>query len=103
MRTYADTIGVWKRLIVPTRSSAGGVKASSTSEHLDDPTSLVTDAHGAGLQIEAWTFRDEPQFLAEQYGRDPQKELCHFINLGVDALISDFPGTAVHARDRLQE
>ena len=87
---YADGIGPDKRLIVPA-DGAGRLQA---------PTSLVDDAHLAGLLVHPWTFRSDRQFLAAEYGGDPGKEYDQFFSLGVDGVFSDFADTAVHARDR---
>lgn len=87
--TYADGIGPDKRLIVP----------AGPDHHLLSPTSLVKDAHAAGLLVHPWTFRSDGSFLAPEYGGDPGKEYDQFFSLGVDGLFSDFPDTAVKARD----
>ena len=54
-------------------------------------------AHAEGLEVHPWTFRDEPQHLAVDYADDPTAEYRQFAALGVDALFSDFPDTAVRA------
>src|SRR5919109_4396838 len=51
--TYADGIGPSKNLIVP-RDAAG---------NLQEPTTLIRDAHRAGLKVHPWTFRRENDFL----------------------------------------
>jgi glycerophosphoryl diester phosphodiesterase len=76
--TYADGIGANTRLIVP--SSAGAA-----------PTSLVRDAHAAGLLVHAWTLRPEAQFLSQRYGNDPLAEVRELAALGVDGLFGDYP------------
>lgn len=94
--SYADGIGPWKRLIVPAKDPS--VDGASESEiRLDYPTGLISEAHAAGLFVCSWTFRDEPQFLAADYGGDPTAEYRQFAQLGLDAVISDFPATAVRA------
>jgi len=85
---YADGIGPDKRLIVPA-DGAGRLLA---------PTSLVDDAHRAGLVVHPWTFRSDRQFLAPEYAGDPGKEYDQFFSLGVDGVFSDFADTAVTAR-----
>ncbi|WP_414561674.1 MULTISPECIES: phytase [unclassified Anabaena] len=81
--TYATGIGPNKRLIVPT--GAGGV--------LQEPTTLVEDAHAVGLLLHPYTFRNEDVFLAPDYNGDPKAEYEQFLELGVDGFFSDFPGT----------
>jgi glycerophosphoryl diester phosphodiesterase len=93
---YADAIGVTKALIVP-RDSSG---------RSQPPTSLVADAHKAGLKVHVWTFRAENIFLPtelrigrEQEGHgDLAAELRQFYALGVDGVFSDYPGIAVTSR-----
>jgi glycerophosphoryl diester phosphodiesterase len=91
---YADGIGPSKRLIVPARPDGS----------LAEPTTLVDDAHRAGLLVHPWTFRSDPPFLAPEYGGDPGREYAQHFSLGVDAVFSDFPGDAARCREewRLQ-
>lgn len=88
--TYAAGIGAHQRLIVP--ADKAGV--------LGTPTSLVTDAHTAGLLVHVWTLRDEPAFLAAGYHGDPTREHTQFTQLGVDGIFTDFPDTAMRAREQ---
>ncbi len=88
---YADGIGPWKRLIVP--AGADG--------QLQAPTSLVDDAHAAGLLVHPYTFRNEDVFLAPDYNGNPELEYEQFFSLGVDGLFTDFPGTAFDVANRL--
>lgn len=85
---YADGIGPDKRLIVPA-DGAG---------RLLTPTTLVADAHRAGLLVHPWTFRGDGSFLAPEYGGDPEREYARFFELGVDGVFSDFSDAAVRAR-----
>ncbi len=78
---YADGIGPNKRLIVPTGPDG----------RLLPPTSLVEDAHRAGLLVHPWTFRSDPVFLAPDYEGDAAREVEQFLELGVDGLFCDFP------------
>ena len=86
--TYADGIGPDKRLIVP-RDHDG---------RLLPPTSLVEDAHRAGLAVHPWTFRSDPQFLAPEYDGWPEREIEQFYELGVDGVFSDFPDIAARMK-----
>jgi glycerophosphoryl diester phosphodiesterase len=88
--TYADGIGPHKRLVVP----AGPLG------HLHRPTSLVEDAHRAGLLVHPYTFRSDGLFLAPRYHGDPELEYDQFFSLGVDGVFSDFADVAVRARER---
>jgi len=57
------------------------------------PTSLVTDAHAAGLFVHLYTLRDDPYFLPSSYSGNVAAEYRAFIDLGVDGFFTDFPGT----------
>ena len=86
---YADGIGPNKRLIVPARPDG----------RLDAATSLVDDAHRAGLLVHPWTFRSEERFLSPDYEGKPGREYEQFFALGVDGVFSDFPDVALRTRD----
>ena len=62
------------------------------------PTTLIDDAHKAGLFVHAYTFRNEQRRLAFDYSKDPKAEYLQFYRLGLDGLFSDFPDTALEAR-----
>ena len=97
---YADAIGPNKLLIEP-RDAAGQALP---------PTSLIGDAHDAGLLVHAWTFRSENIFLSagDRIGEDPAArgdaaaEYRRFLGYGIDGLFSDFPAEAVAARVSVQ-
>ena len=61
-------------------------------------TSLVDDAHKAGLFMHAHTFRNEQRRLAFDYTKDPKAEYLQFYRLGLDGVFSHFPDTALEAR-----
>jgi glycerophosphoryl diester phosphodiesterase len=88
--TYANGIGPNKRLIVPVGPDG----------RLQAPTSLIEDAHRAGLLVHPWTFRGDAEFLAAEYGGDPEREYNRFFSLGADGVFSDFADIAIRARDR---
>ncbi|MFB2833897.1 esterase-like activity of phytase family protein [Floridanema evergladense] len=89
--TYADGIGPWKRMIV---------SVDANNQTLP-PTTLVQDAHAAGLLVHPYTFRNEPVYLAANYNGNPDAEYDQFYRLGVDGLFSDFSDTAVNERQDL--
>jgi glycerophosphoryl diester phosphodiesterase len=61
-------------------------------------TSLIEDAHRAGLFVHTWTFRNEPsQFLLSSYG-EPTQEYLEFFCMGIDRVFADSPDTAVISR-----
>jgi glycerophosphoryl diester phosphodiesterase len=97
---YADAVGPWKRHIVGTRRGEGAGAATDDTERTRrtlEPSRFVELAHAAGLDVHPWTFRDEALHLAADYGGDPAAEYRQFAALGVDAVFSDFPDTAVAA------
>lgn len=81
---YAQAVGIHKNLLVP-RDSNGKLRS---------PTSLVIDAHVAGLLVHVWTFRNEDYFLPLDFQGNPQGEYELFFSLGVDGVFSDYPDTA---------
>ncbi|QMS89143.1 esterase-like activity of phytase family protein [Nostoc edaphicum CCNP1411] len=112
--TYADGIGPWKRLIVSVRGTdanndglADDINNDGTVNEADrtllPPTTLVQDAHNAGLQVHPYTFRDEDLYLAADYKGNPELEFQQFFQLGVDALFTDFPDTGDKVRDFLSD
>ncbi|MGX6603570.1 glycerophosphodiester phosphodiesterase [Micromonosporaceae bacterium Da 78-11] len=98
LSTYVDGIGPDKSQVIPR-------KADNT---LGTPTSLVTDAHAAGLKVIPYTFRAENQFLPADYqvGTDPTAygraidEQVTFLKTGLDGLFTDQPDIGVLARSR---
>ncbi|MCE2901757.1 MAG: glycerophosphodiester phosphodiesterase [Gemmatimonas sp.] len=80
--SFADAIGVNQRMLV-------GADSSSV------PTTMVRDAHAAGLRVHVWTMRSEPAFLAKRYGGDPVAEVREMVRLGVDGIFGDFPDVVV--------
>ena len=109
IKTYADGIGPWKPYIVPvkgTLDASGNVrdmngdgKVNWADASTQTPTSLIADAHKAGLFVHAYTFRNEAKRLASDFKGDPKAEYKLFFNLGVDGVFSDFTDTAKAARD----
>lgn len=94
--SYADGIGPNKALVIP-RNMLG---------NLGTPTSLVADAHKAGLAVHPWTFRRENYFLplAQKSGIDPRsigdlaEEIRAYLATGIDGFFSDNVAEAVAAK-----
>ncbi len=82
LATFVDAVGVNQRLVVGADSAAA-------------PTSLIRDAHAAGLAVHVWTMRSEPVFLAKRYGGDPVAEVRELVRLGADGIFGDFPDVVV--------
>ena len=97
--TYARGIGAAKELIIPLTEEG----------RLGAPASLVEDAHHAGLEIHAWTFRRENDFLPRDLRSSEvrsasgalEQEIAAFLRAGVDGVFSDNPDIAVNARRQM--
>jgi glycerophosphoryl diester phosphodiesterase len=108
IKSYADGIGPWKRFIVSVRGRVGAdgkVQDINGDGKVNDadattlaPTTLIADAHRAGLFVHAFTFRNESRRLAADYDGDPRREYLQFYGLGLDGLFTDFTDTALAAR-----
>lgn len=69
----------------------------------DTPTTLVDDAHRAGLRVHPWTYRAENMFLRPAFrrGTDPVAhgdvagEIRAALDQGIDGFFTDFPGIGV--------
>jgi glycerophosphoryl diester phosphodiesterase len=107
---YADGIGPWKVYIQSTAlrdidgdGTIGDENGDGVTNGADrkvlPPTTLVDRAHAAGLLVHIWTFRSEPHRLAYDDQGDPLREYARYFQIGVDGVFSDFPDTAVEARD----
>lgn len=83
---FADGIGPEKGMIISGDSTPENIIISS----------LVSDAHAAGMQVHPYTFRaDSGQVPA--YARDFDHLLeLFYINAGVDGVFTDFPDKAVN-------
>ena len=70
----------------------------------DRPSSLVADAHAAGLKVHPWTFRAEEPFLRERFRRmsghaGVRAEIAAALGQGIDGFFTDFPGDGVAVRN----
>ena len=112
---YADGIGPWKPMVVPVKcitDTAGNCKDLDGNGVFDGyndaiqqrPTSLVADAHRAGLFVHEYTFRNEKggyyNVPFDAHG-DPLKEYATHFALGVDGVFSDAADTAMYAREKM--
>jgi glycerophosphoryl diester phosphodiesterase len=108
IKTYADGIGPWKPYLASgayVMGTDGKPKDLNADGKINDSdrvalpaTSVIKDAHAAGLFVHAFTFRNEPRRLYADYKADPKAEYQAFYKLGIDGLFSDFSDTAIAAR-----
>lgn len=114
IKTYADGIGPWKPYIISVKGQLGtdnkvkDINGDGKVNYADasslPPTSLIADAHKAGLLVHAYTFRNESRRIPADFKNDPKEEYKAFYRLGIDGVFSDFADTAVAARaDYLKE
>lgn len=110
--SYAIGIGPSKRLIVPAKTVDengdgqpddinGDGQISDADRYLQEPTTLVYDAHQAGLLVHPYTFRSDKFYLSPDYKGNPELEYEQFIRLGVDGYFSDFVDDGIAARDKI--
>ncbi|KAF8106349.1 hypothetical protein N665_0143s0019 [Sinapis alba] len=91
VKTFASGILVPKSYILPL----------DDKQYLQPPTSLVQDAHKAGLQVYVSGFANDID-IAYNYSSDPVSEYLSFVDNGdfsVDGVLSDFPITASSSID----
>ena len=110
IKSYADGIGPWKPYLRSAKQVLGpdgkpkdlngDGKITDADRVLLAPTDVVKNAHAAGLFVHAFTFRNEKELLVSDYKGDPKVEYAVFYELGVDGLFSDFPDTALAAREK---
>ncbi|ARQ71691.1 glycerophosphodiester phosphodiesterase [Streptomyces marincola] len=92
---YAQGIGPTLDLVIP-RAADGS---------LGRPTSLVEDAHRAGLLVHPYTLRNENRYLPAEFrrGEDPHAygdvfgALNAYFATGIDGVFADHPDTALLA------
>lgn len=83
---YADGVGPEKGMIISPESTRNGLVISS----------LVSDAHQAGMQVHPYTFRQDKGHIPA-YADDFEHMLeLFFFEANVDGLFTDFPDRAVN-------
>lgn len=106
IKTYADGIGPWKPQVFAWKvtpwkdKNADGTAYTGSLADVNsvEPTSLIADAHKAGLFVHSYTFRNEARYLPGKYKGDPVGEYLDAYRAGIDGVFSDFANTAVAAR-----
>ncbi|NJR62324.1 MAG: hypothetical protein HC769_28005 [Cyanobacteria bacterium CRU_2_1] len=110
--TYASGVGPSKRQILPAQTVDadgngtpddlnGDGRISDADRMLGEPTTLIDDAHAAGLLVHPYTLRDDAFFVASDYGGNAELEYRQLIQLGADGFFTDFPITGDKVRDQI--
>ena len=94
--SYAQGVGVNTSLMIPLVNGSLGT-----------PTTLVQDAHAAGLVVHGWTFRAENTFLPNDFDSSANAndhgnlagQIKAFLSLGMDGFFTDQPFLGRQARD----
>ncbi|CAB5706151.1 Glycerophosphoryl diester phosphodiesterase precursor [Delftia tsuruhatensis] len=97
---YANGIGPGKSMVIPLVQGANAA-----------PTSLVADAHRAGLLVHPWTLRPENAFLPQSLKSAPvgdgarrgnaRADMDDFLRAGIDGIFTDDPSVGRAAIDAL--
>ncbi|NED22029.1 glycerophosphodiester phosphodiesterase, partial [Streptomyces sp. SID9913] len=95
--SYAQGIGPTLDLVIP-RDSAG---------RLTEPTTLVRDAHRAGLVLHPYTLRNENPFLPADFRKGSEPDAYGdvfgayraYFATGIDGVFTDQPDTGILARE----
>jgi glycerophosphoryl diester phosphodiesterase len=95
--SYAQGIGPTLDLVIP-RDPAGRLK---------EPTTLVRDAHRAGLILHPYTLRNENPFLPADFRRGTEADAYGdvfgayraYFATGIDGIFTDHPDTGLLARE----
>lgn len=77
----------------------------TADDTLGEPTSVIRDAHRAGLTVAGWTFLRENSFLPAEFrsSADPAEpgdlvgEIRTFLRAGMDQFFTDNPDLGVQA------
>jgi glycerophosphoryl diester phosphodiesterase len=106
--TYANGVGPWKPYLISSKCIAlngsacadvtGDGKVDERDRVLLEPSSVVADAHAAGLLVHAYTQRNEQRRLASNYKGNPVNEFETLYSIGIDGFFSDFTDTARTSR-----
>jgi glycerophosphoryl diester phosphodiesterase len=101
LSTFVSGIGPDKNQVIP----------RNTDGTLGSPSTLVANAHSAGLLVHPYTFRAENQFLPvdDRVGTDPNAygkaiaEQVSFLSTGLDGLFTDQADIGVLSRELFLE
>lgn len=82
---FADAVGPYKGVLFDAAGASSG---------------YLETAHALGLEVHTWTVRDDREPVT---GDSVEDELRALYELGVDAVFTDFPATAVRVRQALAD
>lgn len=101
------TYGILLKNLTFVKSFASGILvpknyiwALDDSLYLQTPTTLVQDAHKAGLEVYASDFANDEYAMSYNYSYDPVREYLQFLDntdFAVDGVLTDFSVTASEA------
>jgi glycerophosphoryl diester phosphodiesterase len=95
IKQYADIVSPWKPYLVKTVAEGG---SSINDRTVVGSTGVIEAAHQAGLQVYAFTFRnDDNQYGFAKGPAGGQAEIEYYLSLGVDGVFADYPDTALAA------
>lgn len=104
--TTKEKYGSWLKKLPMIKAFASGIMVPKEfiwpvddARYLQPATSLVADAHKAGLEVFSAGFAND-NLLSYNYSYDPVKEYLQHIDnplFSVDGIITDFPATASEA------
>lgn len=104
--SYAHGIGPWKELIYQSnlwrdleRLGLFSWLVAGWADTRKGPSRLVAWALSAGLEVHPWTFRDESRFMAARHNGQAEREYFDFLKTGITGLFTDFPASALRAKD----
>jgi glycerophosphoryl diester phosphodiesterase len=81
---YADGVGALKYLLISPEGK---------------PTAFVGQVKALGLELHAWTFRDDA--YSSELFETAELELTFYLELGIDGFFTDFPDTGVRVRSEV--
>ena len=101
MAEFADGIGPWTDLVIPTKEDGG----------LAEPTTLVRDAHAQGLILHPYTMRNENVHLPADFRKgtddadwgDVFGAFRTYLETGIDGIFTDFPDTGLLAVEEFRK
>lgn len=105
--TYDDLVSPHGLRMVASYADAVGLAKARLLGRPNLAEALVDHAHLSGMQVLAWTLREENRFLSPRFrrGQDPDRrgdaaaELAALLDAGVDGVFCDHPDLALAARD----